>query len=306
LSTYNTRLITPPKETEDIYPYRRVWRSLIIETGVVIAVVSILVILIELFRVELPTQLINPINYGLAILPFILWFFFSYRAEQVVQQPRPRIMFTFLVTALIATAIGIPVLDTFYEPERWLSTESTFTRILGYTITIGAMQELLKYLILRFTVWETYETRLDAIAYGTTAAVAYATVLNIQYILNNPAIPSAMGIRVLAFLVLNLIGSLIVSYGLFETLKKTRSLLTLPIAFALATLMNGIGITLRSGIMNASLGISVTATRPLFSLGFLIAFWGVMAFLMLFAFSSSERQEKIAQQTRELLQVEDE
>src|SRR5688572_5828122 len=49
VTSYNPRLLTPPEE-EEIYPYRRVWRSLIVETSLLFALTAVLFVLVNFLR----------------------------------------------------------------------------------------------------------------------------------------------------------------------------------------------------------------------------------------------------------------
>ena len=42
----NPRLLTPPREEEEVYPYRRVWLSIVIEIGVMLGITVALYVMI--------------------------------------------------------------------------------------------------------------------------------------------------------------------------------------------------------------------------------------------------------------------
>jgi hypothetical protein len=299
VATSNFRLITPPKQEEEIYPYRRVWQSLAREMTVLIGVVVGVFVLFDILRLSLPVALRLPINLALATIPAILWFIFSYLAENRVPQPRPRIGEVFILSVLIASAIGIPFVQTIIQPEKWLATESTINRILGYTMTVGVVQEFLKYIILRYTVWQNYSTRADSIAYATTVAIGYATVLNFSYVLGNDALSGGVALRVLANTAMNVVGSLVLAYGLSETVLQKSTLFLLPATLFIASLLNGLMITLRSGIMNAQITLKATSPRPILSLGFSIVFYIALVGIMLFIYNANEKQQREALKSSE-------
>jgi hypothetical protein len=299
VATSNFRLITPPKQEEEIYPYRRVWQSLAREMTVLIGVVVGVFVLFDILRLSLPVALRLPINLALATIPAILWFIFSYLAENRVPQPRPRIGEVFILSVLIASAIGIPFVQTIIQPEKWLATESTINRILGYTMTVGVVQEFLKYIILRYTVWQNYSTRADSIAYATTVAIGYATVLNFSYVLGNDALSGGVALRVLANTAMNVVGSLVLAYGLSETVLQKSTLFLLPATLFIASLLNGLMITLRSGIMNAQITLKATSPRPILSLGFSIVFYIALVGIMLFIYNANEKQREALKSSEE-------
>lgn len=299
MATSNFRLITPPKQEEEIYPYRRVWQSLAREITILIVIVVVVFIVLDILRLSLPSTLRLPINLSLATLPAALWFVFSYLAESRVPQPRPRIGEVFVLAVLIASAIGIPFMQSIIQPEKWLATESTINRIVGYTMTVGITQEFLKYIILSYTVWQNYNTRADSIAYATTVAIGYATVLNFSYVLSNDALSSGVALRVLANTAMNVVGSLVLAYGLSETILQKSTLFLLPATLFIASILNGLMITLRSGIMNAQISLKATSPRPILSLGFSIVFYVALVGVMLFIYNANEKQQREALKSSE-------
>jgi RsiW-degrading membrane proteinase PrsW (M82 family) len=294
LTSYNPRLITPPKEEEEIYPYRRAWRSVFIESGILLGLLLIFFLIFNLLGLKLVGNTLISLNVLLAISPALLWVIFSRLPESNVVEPRRRLLTTFTVTALVANAVGVPLIENVFQPDAWLPLQSTLNRILGYTVTVGILQELLKYLVLRYIVWPSYyRVRIDAIAYGAASAVAYAMVINLNYIFNNlTAAPDVVMSRVFANLAVQLVGSIIVAFGLSETRFNSALSLFLPFMVVLAALLTGIAIPIRTEVMNASLAISISAQRGIFGLIFSIIFYVAPMAVMFFLFSITERRQQ--------------
>ena len=290
----NPRLITPPREEEEIYPYRRAWRSIFIETGTMMVAMVLIFGLVNIIGLQVPDDFRLYSNIILAISPAIMWLLFSRLPENNAVEPRRRLLTTFTVTALVANAIGIPLIDSIFEPDSWLPLQSNVNRILGYMLTVGILQEFLKYLVLRYIVWpDYYRIRRDAVAYGAATAVAYAMVLNLNYVLANPAAASdVMMMRVFATLSIHLVGSIIVAFGLSETLFSDALSLFMPMMIMLAALLAGIAITLRSSFLNATLGLSVSAQREIFGLLFSLVFFVAPMAVFYFLFNVTEQREQ--------------
>jgi len=71
-------LLAPEPEIEEIYPYRRVWRTAWLEVLVLSGVALALYVLTSLLGV-LPADLRDPLfRAGMALLPLALWLVFSY------------------------------------------------------------------------------------------------------------------------------------------------------------------------------------------------------------------------------------
>ncbi|NWF71343.1 MAG: PrsW family intramembrane metalloprotease [Chloroflexi bacterium] len=303
MARFDSRLITPPREEEEIYPYRRAWRSVIVESAVLFGVAAVLFVLIGLLGVSLPPALYRPANVGLALLPLALWLLFSWWPERLVPQPRQRLIPVVLVSALAANAVGYPLVTQFFRVEEWLPLESAVNRIVGYTFTVGITQELLKYLVMRYLVWPDYfRTWLDGVAYSAAAALGYTLVLNLHFVLNSAVAPDVAAIRIFGIYALQMATSLLTGYGLADLRFSGRSLLLLPLVLAAASLLAGAAIPVRAGLVNAGLSLDsleLSATQPL--LGFIFS-GGVLVgliFVSTFFFQSAERRQRESQEAVE-------
>lgn len=295
MSTYNNpRLITPPKEEEEIYPYRRAWRSIFLESGTVLGMMLVIFVLVNFIGLDIPLEFREYANVILALMPAILWMGFSRIPENSALEPRRRLLTTFTVTALVANAIGIPLVNTIFEPDAWLPLQSNLNRILGYTLTVGVLHEFLKYLVLRYIVYPDYfRIRTDAIAYGAATAIAYATVINVTYVLANPtAAPDVVIMRVFAVLSIQIVGSIIVAFGLSETLFSNALSFFMPMMIMLSALLAGMAITLRASFLNATLELTISSQREIVGLLFSIIFYLVPMAIFFFLFSITEQREQ--------------
>jgi RsiW-degrading membrane proteinase PrsW (M82 family) len=282
--SFDPRLLTPPTEEEEIYPYRRAWRSVILENGILLAVVVIVVILFSFIGIRLPSFLTSALSIALALFPVLLWFIFSWWAERFVPRPRERLIAVFLVSALIANAIGIPLVN----------------RIIGHTFTTGIVQEMLKYLVIRYLVWpDFFRDRWDGVAYGATSALGYATVLNLQYVLTTTPTLDTAAIRIFDTIAVQVVCSILVGYGLSE-LKFSHPIPILPaVTVGLAALINGVALPFRAGLVNAALTQGISTTSPIRALGFSIGIFVAISFLTAFLFNTAERQAREAIADRE-------
>lgn len=289
----STRLIAPPQE-EDIYPYRPVWASLLIEISVLSFVAVVFFVLSTFLNIR-PSGTIQAIGIVfLALMPAILWLIFSFLAEQRVQQPRRKLLVVFVMTLLVANAIGIPLVENFLTPNDWLAQSSAVNRILGYAVTYGATQEILKYLVVRYIVWKNdYRIRSDSVAYCVTSAIAYALVMNLHFISQNPqAGLDVVSARVLLHVAVNIAGSLVVSYGLSESALANAPIVLLPFTFLVAAMVSGGSIAMRTNVHNAGLGLTEAITRPLFSLAFILFVAYASFFVMLFLYRVAQKRDE--------------
>lgn len=295
MSRSNLTLLTPPQEKEEIHPYRRPWRSISIEVAIVLIVTGVLYVLANILGIRLPVSLNAPTSLVVAGLPFGLWLVFSWRAERFVPQPRQRLLAVAVISGLVANAIGIPLINDFLQVDRWLPLESAINRIVGYTFTVGIVQEMLKYLVLRYTVWpDCFRTRLDAVAYSAAGAVGYATVLNLHLVVTNAPPPDVAAVRVFDTLALHLATSLIVGYGLAEIRFGLPTPMFLTSTLALAAFVTGVAIPVRAGLVNPSFSLGTSETRALFGIGFAAALLTAFSLMIAFLYTSAERREREA------------
>lgn len=295
------KLLTPPDE-EEKYPYRRVWRSVIIEMGVLGAVTAGVFVAFALVGVQLPGILTSALDIILLALPVALWLVFSVLAERFVPQPRTRLIAVFVITALAANAIALPFINGVMQPERWLPLGGAVNRIIGYAFTVGIVQEVTKYAVVRFTTWpDLFRTRLDGVAYCVASALGYSFVLNLNFLLSQPALaPDVFVVQMFNNVAINVAASLIVSYGLSEVRFDQPTPFLMTIMVALSALLNGAAIPLRSGLTNAGFALEGSLPKPILSFGFSAAVLLVVAVIAAFLFANAERQAREVAASREV------
>lgn len=295
------KLLTPPDE-EEKYPYRRVWRSVIIEMGVLGAVTAGVFVAFALVGVQLPGILTSALDIILLALPVALWLIFSVLAERFVPQPRTRLIAVFVITALAANAIALPFINGVMQPERWLPLGGAVNRIIGYAFTVGIVQEVTKYAVVRFTTWpDLFRTRLDGVAYCVASALGYSFVLNLNFLLSQPALaPDVFVVQMFNNVAINVAASLIVSYGLSEVRFDQPTPFLMTIMVALSALLNGAAIPLRSGLTNAGFALEGSLPKPILSFGFSAAVLLVVAVIAAFLFANAERQAREVAASREV------
>src|SRR4051812_20436231 len=100
MTVYDRRMLKPPDEEEEIYPYRRVWRSIIIENIALTIVCLAVFVIFGLIQLHLPAQIMLGVNGLLIAFPVGAWLFFSVFRERFVPEPRHRLIAVFVVSAL--------------------------------------------------------------------------------------------------------------------------------------------------------------------------------------------------------------
>jgi hypothetical protein len=300
VTTFNPRLLTPPQQEEEIYPYRRVWQSVAVEAGVLFGATVFLYMLTNILNISIPPAYYAAIALALALLPILLWLYFSWWRERSVSQPRERLLTVTIITALAANAVGVPLVNEFLQVEQWLPLSSAINRIIGYTFTAGIVQGIIKYLVLRYSAWpDCFRVRLDSVAYGAAAGIGYASVLNMQFVFSDNPAPDVAAAHIFANVALHVATGMLIGYGLAELWIGTPTSLFPVYTFALSSLITGIAIPIRAGLVNATLGLGVSATRPLLGIIFSVVLFILPAFTLSFFIENADRQTREAASTRE-------
>ena len=297
MATYGPRFITPPTDDQELYPYRPIWRALAIEVTILAAIALILYVAIDLFKFSPPIRLQPYLAFGLIATPFVLWLFFSLLAEYRVSQPRQHLIAIVILSMLVASAVGSPLLDQYFRVDTWLPLAPAINRILGYTLTAGIVQSIIKYIILRYTIWPQHlRTRLDGVAYGIAAGIGYATILSVQFIsANTSAQPDVVAFHIFANYALHVATGIVIGYGLSEVRFSNPTPIFLTIMLVIASVITGIAIPIHAGLVNSSLSItSVSAPKPLFGIGFSIALLIIVSIVIAGLIGNADRLEREA------------
>ncbi|OPL19487.1 MAG: hypothetical protein AVO35_10750 [Candidatus Aegiribacteria sp. MLS_C] len=111
-----------------------------------------------------------------SILPALLWMILFYRSDRYAPEPRKLVARTFLVGAIVAAAMVFSL------------KELPFKLALIYSSVLIApvSEETAKFLCVRWTVYDNPEFNepIDGMVYATAAALGFASVENVLYVLN--------------------------------------------------------------------------------------------------------------------------
>lgn len=285
----DNRIIAPPIEDE-VYPYRRVWRSIITQMSLLI-ILSITMILLQAILNIADLQSILP--RIVVVLPLILWLVFSILPEQSVVSPRLYLVRVAVISSLTAFAIGLPLAHEFFLITDWLPSQSVIQRVVGYTVTVGVIDTALRFLVIRYLVYpDQFRIRTDPLAYCVASAIGYSTAISIDGILVDQPILIIGVINTLANYVTYMASGFILSYGLAQSVFSRAFVLTLPFAIVISSLIVGFIAALQSPLTAGSLSTAGSFARPLFSMIFLIAVLFLTLFVIFFLYAVAERRSR--------------
>lgn len=183
----------------------------------------------------------------LALVPAVIWLVFFYLQDRLEPEPKRYVMGVFVLGALLAAAVGIPVINDLFAIREWLY-ESALVRLLGGVLVLGFTQEFLKYAAVRYTVYGSreFDERMDGVIYGTAAGLGYATMLNVQYVVSNAGVDLSVGvIRIVVTALAQASFAGIVGYFLGQDKFEGKPVWWMPCGLALAAVLNGLFIFLR-------------------------------------------------------------
>ena len=285
------QLLSAEEDVDEIYPYRQVWQTLIIEMVLLFALMIGIIFAIQFGVVE--DRYVGLLETGMVFAPLGLFILFTIRGERRALQPRSGLLTTVLISGIVANGVGVPLVNLIFTPEQWLPESGFFTRIFGYMLTVGVTAEFLKYAVVRYTVWpNAFSMRVDGIAYGVAAALGYATVFNLRDILLEQPTLSAGTFQVVTVVYWHISIGAILGYFLAELAIGQPSLIWLPLGLFFASFLNGIyaafrGIAIVGGLGNRAIGGVLVIT------GFSIVVLGIMSFLIDSADRRMEQQTGI-------------
>jgi RsiW-degrading membrane proteinase PrsW (M82 family) len=210
----------------------------------VVALVGFILLVVGVDRFAQPAiegGLLLAAGILLALVPALIWLLFFYLLDRLEPEPKRYVIGVFFLGALLAAAIGIPLVNDLFRVSEWLY-EGALVQLLGGILVVGFAQEFLKYAAVRYTVYGSreFDERMDGVIYGTAAGLGYATMLNFQYVLSHAGVDLSVGvIRIVITALAQASFSGIVGYFLAQDKFEGKPVWWMPLGLALAAVLNG-------------------------------------------------------------------
>ncbi len=220
----------------------------------------------------------------LSFVPAFIWLAFFYRRDQFEPEPKSLVLKQFILGMLLASAIGIPLVEVIFDTPNWLYHSSIWTQLAGGFFIVGITQEFLVFAAVRFLVFNDpeFDEFTDGIIYATAAGLGVATALNIHRVIESGGVALGNGA-----LMITLTGLAHASFagilGYFISREKFERapLWWMPLGLGLAAAANSFFFTFQG--MATQGGGSLTGGNIAIWLGFLAA--AGMAILIAWALS---------------------
>jgi hypothetical protein len=288
------QLLSPEENVDEVYPYRRVWRSLVTELLLVLLLCGGLYFAVG-FGVLQDT--FTPLaKVGLSLAPVVFFYAVSIRRERRAIRPRGGLLRLFVYSTIATNGLVIPITELLITPELWLAEGGFFARVIGYTLTLGVVAAGLFYAVPRYTVWpDAFQVRVDGIAYSVPVALGYATVLNLRLVLDGEPTMDAMALRVLVNVYFYTTISAIMGYFLAELAIGKVQVFWLPLGLFTAAFVGGVFFSFRRIAIVAGLG-----SRDIGAFFLVIGFAVVVLFALSFLIENADERMAALQGVRRI------
>ncbi|MBC7249987.1 MAG: PrsW family intramembrane metalloprotease [Anaerolineae bacterium] len=235
-----------------------IWQSGIAEIVAVLLFVALIEIIISWTKPALSGTSLLLAGIIMALVPAVIWMIFFYRQDRLEPEPKAYVLEVFLLGALLASALGIPLVRDFFRVQDWLG-QSTLTNVLGSILVIGFVQEFLKYAAVRYSVYLSteFDERVDGVVYGTAAGLGFAAMLNINYVVSNAGVDLRMGmIRIAITTLAQASFAGISGYFLGRAKFEEEPVWWLPLGVTIAAVLNGVFTFVRGEISRVGLTVN--------------------------------------------------
>jgi RsiW-degrading membrane proteinase PrsW (M82 family) len=266
----------PATRTVGAYAFcdRHAERATHVRTGARAADVASIVLLIAfvlalyaldaLVQPQIGDAALAVIGLLLALVPAVVWLAFFYRQDRLEPEPRTMVVGVFLLGLLVATAVAVPLVDRVFDVGSWLFG-SPLVHLAGGILVVGTVQEGLKYLTLRLSVYDSreFDERTDGIIYGTAVGLGFATALNVAFVVESGGVDLGTGaIRIVLTSLAHASFGGVIGYFLGRQKFEQRALWWMPTGVALAAVLNGVFFYLRSTVARGTIDDPLGAIAP--------------------------------------------
>jgi protease PrsW len=263
-----------------------VWRDELMLIAGLLVFVGIVYALDSAFHTLLTGSNLLVAGVIIALVPAFIWLAFFYLQDRLEPEPKQFVLGMFVLGAVLAAAVGIPLVENVFRVSHWLYAD-TMTTLIGGILVVGFTQEFIKYAAVRYTMYHSdeFDEVTDGIVYATAAGLGYATMLNIQFVVSNGGVDLGAGVIRMAVVALaqaSFAG--ITGYFLGRAKFESEPIWWMPLGITLAAVMNGLFNWLRGRVVQSGVSLTGASVNPWLGLAFaaVVAFvtMGILVWLM--------------------------
>jgi RsiW-degrading membrane proteinase PrsW (M82 family) len=269
-------------------PSRRpsIWRAIVLQVAALLVFVGVMYLIERFVQPEFTPTTLLLTSVVMALVPAGIWLAFFYQQDRVEPEPLSYVLGVFALGALLAAAVGVPLERDFFRTAQWMYADP-LTTLLGGILVIGFVEEFLKYVAVRYSVYNSaeYDEPTDGVIYATAAGLGYATVLNIHFALANGGVSLGVGeVRMVVEAMAQASFAGITGYFLGRAKFENEPAWWMPLGITLAAVANGVFNWLRGQVTRGGFSVAGAAANPWFGLllAALLAFavMGVVSWLI--------------------------
>lgn len=219
-----------------------VWRSSLVTVVALVALVALVELIVGLTHPALEGTPLVLVGVALGLVPALLWLVFFYLQDVLEPEPKSYVIAVFVLGGLLASAVATPVVRDLFHVQTWLGT-SLLTNLLGSILVVGFVQEFLKYAAVRYSIYllPEFDERSDGILYGTAAGLGFASMLNIQYVIQSGGVDLGIGmLRIVVTALAQASFAGITGYFLGRAKFEDEPVWWLPLGLTIAAVLNGL------------------------------------------------------------------
>lgn len=163
---------------------RGLWWALGLEILGLLLFVLIFNFVVPTLGANLSTPARTALGLFFSLIPAALWLLFFYGFDRAEPEPKRMVLLAFAGGAVLFAALSTPVLQAFFQIDRWLYA-SDWSRLLGGILVVGVVEQYIVFLAVRYLAFEhpEFDERVDGVIYAVAAGLGVATVINFQYVI---------------------------------------------------------------------------------------------------------------------------
>ena len=261
-------------------PHHGFWRAGLAQiAGMGLFSAAVAALAAALGEIDRPVLILSGIL--LALVPSALWIAFFYHQDRLEPEPKARIGLVFLLAVLLTEAVGVRLVDDWFQVPRW-ATANTLTSLLAAILIFGFTMQAIAYAAVRAIVYDTaeFDERMDGIVYGTVGGLGVAALLNLRFVLDNGGVALAPGVIQTATTALAQAScGGVMGYFLAGAKFEHRPVWWVPLGVALAAVLNGALAWLLSEVSAAGLAVQPWRSLALGLGAALAVFAGLVALM---------------------------
>jgi len=240
------------------------WRTSLLGVGGLIAFVVLVALVVNASQPHLAGSGLVLAGIVLASVPAIIWLAIFYLQDAQEPEPKSLVLAVFVLGALVAQGVGLPLIENVFHVSDWITISASYN-LLGSIVVVGFIQMFLIYAAVRYSVYGAaeFDERVDGIVYAVAAALGYATVVNVQYVVGSGGVDLTAGIIRITVTAMALasFGGL-VGYFLGRCKFEDEPVWWMPTGLILAAVLNGLFAYTAGEVTSTSIGLQGGGYNP--------------------------------------------